>query len=159
MNGQDRAASELTQKCSCKATDFRRRRLLLARTSAAADSRTSAGRGPADCLVVRPQTRERLQVEAQQTVSSCCRRLANVCWSRLRRLSRRAAADSRTSAGRGPADCLVVLPQTRERLLVEADETIVSQVDLAHRLQSLKRTPADLSYSVVADVQHLKARS
>jgi len=35
----------------------------------------------------------------------------------------------------------------------------VSQVDLAHRLQSLKRAPADLSYSVVADVQHLKARS
>ena len=62
----------------------------------------------------------------------------------------------------GDVDCYLrgrLLPQTRERLLVEADETIVSQVDLAHRLQSLKRTPADLSYSVVADVQHLKARS
>jgi len=43
-----------------------------------------------------------------------------------------------------------------ERLLVEADETIMSQVDLSHGLQSVERPLADLAYSVVAEVERLQ---
>ena len=43
--------------------------------------------------------------------------------------------------------------KTRERLLVEDDELIMAQIDLLHRLQSVKRASIDLLYYVVAEVE------